>query len=392
MKTQLIFALLIVFVVNAQLIIPLEYSPSPNKVVKEIAKRLGVKYERYHLGQTIVPMSDFGDAQYYGTVEIGTPGQPFKVVFDTGSSNLWVPSVFCSLSDIACDLHNKYVSYNSSTYVKNGQNFTIQYGSGGEILGYLSQDDVNIGGLVIKNQVFAEILVEKGISWIAAKFDGILGFAFQSISVDNVTPIWYNLISQNLVTTPSFSFWLSNNPAGQAGSGGELTLGGANPSRYTGQFTYVPLTSQTYWEFKLDDVRLGLNSFGWCTNGTCRAIADTGTSLIAGPANNILQLNMKLGCIIINGECIFTDCKYTTNLPDVQIVVANTVFTLSPTQYVLNDNGTCISGFVGLNLPPEVGPLYILGDVFIRQYYTQFDFGNKRVGFAKAVHSNSTQY
>jgi len=270
--------------------------------------------------------------------------------------------------------------------VKNGQNFTIQYGSGGLISGYLSQDVVTIGGLEVKNQVFAEITTEKGISWIAGQFDGILGFAFQSISVDNVVPIWYNLLSQGLVTEQSFSFWLSNNQS--TTNGGEMTLGGTNPSRYTGSFTYVPLTSQTYWEFKMDDFRFNTGSLGWCLNGSCRAIADTGTSLIAGPYDNIVQLNMKLGCIIFNGECIFINCKNTVNLPDVQVVLAGTVFNLTPSQYVLNNSGTCISGFVGLNLPPQVGPLYILGDVFIRQYYTQFDFGNKRVGFAKAVHAN----
>ena len=394
MKFIYFLALCLIVAVTAQMTIPLEYSPSPRRVMKEIAKRIGAKYSTYPnpriLGGTAdVQITDFEDAQYYGPITIGTPAQPFKVVFDTGSSNLWVPSSRCSVFDIACDLHHKYDHDKSSTYTANGTIFKIQYGSGGEIAGFLSVDDVNIGGLNIKNQKFAEITTEKGLSWVAAKFDGILGFAFKSISVDNVTPVWYNLLTQNLVSQPVFGVWLSNNPRGQ--NGGELLLGGVNNKRYTGSFTFANLTSDTYWQFNVSDFKLSQSTLNWCTGGPCQAICDTGTSLIAGPAAKINALNQKLGAVIVNGEAVFPSCNVTSSLPDVQIVISGTTFNLTPKQYVLEvselGKTTCLSGFAGIQLPPNIDNLFILGDVFIRSFYTQFDYGNKRVGWATAIHN-----
>lgn len=66
-----------------------------------------------------------------------------------------------------------------------------------------------LGGLKIKNQIFGEAVKQPGITFIAAKFDGILGMAFPRISVDKVTPFFDNIMQQKLIEKNIFSFYLN---------------------------------------------------------------------------------------------------------------------------------------------------------------------------------------
>merc|ERR1719422_1892525 len=91
-------------------------------------------------GLPSVSLRDVQDAEYFGEVDIGTPPQKFQVIYDTGSSNLWVPSKSCTNCKHGSPADD---SSKSTKYVKDGQSFALQYGTG-SCNGFLSKDDVTL--------------------------------------------------------------------------------------------------------------------------------------------------------------------------------------------------------------------------------------------------------
>jgi cathepsin D len=386
MKLFLLTILLAATLVSCEIRIPLHKGPRPRRVLRERGVTgTALKYQAPY--GSVEPLTNYLDAQYYGGITIGTPPQSFLVVFDTGSSNLWIPSVHCSLLDIPCLLHSKYDESKSSTYHKNGTSFSIKYGSGA-CSGTLYIDDVKAGNKTAKQMTFGGATKEPGLAFVAAKFDGILGMGYPSISVDGVLPFFDTLMAQKAVEKPVFGFYLSRNDS--APEGGELILGGTDPSRYEGSISYVNVTKKGYWQFAMDqvDITHAGTSMGTFCKGGCQAICDTGTSLLAGPTDEINKIQTLIGAAPLVGGEYLVDCNKISKMPNVVFKLNGQDFVLTPEDYILKETAAtetlCLSGFLGLDVPKPMGPIWILGDVFIGKYYTVFDRANDRVGFAKA--------
>merc|ERR550539_190682 len=153
--------------------IPLGFKPLKIEDRKTMQRSVTVTYEAGSTGSIVI--NDYQDAQYYGQISVGTPPQNLEVVYDTGSSNLWVSQIKPSI----LSKHHYYQHDKSSTYVANGTVFKIQYGSG-PVAGYYSRDSVHIGDYTLDNYLFAEVndvsgLGPHGLSYAVGKFDGICG-------------------------------------------------------------------------------------------------------------------------------------------------------------------------------------------------------------------------
>lgn len=313
----------------------------------------------------------------YSKISVGTPPQEFKVILDTGSANLWVPGSTCNSS--ACHVHTRYNASLSATHKHNGTEFAIRYGTG-SVSGYISQDTLWINELEIEDQLFGEATIEPDL-FIPTQFDGILGLGHHSVSINGIRPPFYNMLDQGLLDQPIFSFYVGDT---NKGTDSVCILGGTDETKYEGEITYMPLRRSIFWETTLDALTFGNETITLTNTG---ATLDTGTTLLAIPTNFAEFLNLRIGAIQRQSDGIYSlPCAKRETLPDLTFTLSGHDFSISAYDYVLElQDGSCISTFQGLDTSEMVGPLFVLGDAFLRRWHSVFDLGGDRVGLAKAV-------
>ncbi|KAH7906840.1 acid protease [Hygrophoropsis aurantiaca] len=310
---------------------------------------------------------------WYGSIEVGTPPQFHTVDFDTGSSDLFLPGMDCNSS---CNGHERYDPSVSSTSKDLGKTFSLEYGDGSTVSGEQYSDTVTIAGLTaVKQTLGAASTYSTGFEISSFPADGLMGMGFPQISDFNANPFFQTLVADGVVTEAVFSFKLAR-------SGSELFLGGTNTDLYTGDFTFVPVTTEGYWQVELD----GLSANGDTISTGHDSIIDTGTTLIVidtASADKFYQaIGGKSALADSAGQGLYTyPCASTPSISltfgGVKWPVSVESFNMGP---VSSGSADCIGGISAQDSDED---FWIVGDVFLQNVYTAFDVGNTQVGFAE---------
>uniref|UniRef100_H0Y0C1 Peptidase A1 domain-containing protein n=1 Tax=Otolemur garnettii TaxID=30611 RepID=H0Y0C1_OTOGA len=325
---------------------------------------------------TYESLRNYLDLVYVGLITIGTPPQTFKVIFDTAAADFWVPSVFCNIS--FCYKHRRFNPQSSSTFrLPPGplRPVELNYGSG-KIMGILANDTVKIGDLEDINQAFVLSNQEDGAFRFFAEFDGLLGLAYPG--QDGGTPVFDNLWEQGLISENLFAFYLTS--GGMRGS--MLMLGGVDHSYYSGELRWVPVAKRRYWQVVLDSITVNGTIIA-CHDG-CQAILDTGSSVVNGPNKDVLNIHNIIHAQHSFNDKYVIDCNTTTHLPDIVFVIGGINYPVPARSYIRKLRSIGEQGRLG-GLEEFSSKTWILGEIFLRLYFSVYDRANNRVGLAPAI-------
>jgi pepsin A len=352
---------------------------------------------------------DEGNATVFGSSLLNATGSTCQathqsqvwVVFDTGSTNIWINSDLCESGP--CRLPGRHV-YNHTVSETFGMlevenHVTVQFGTG-KIEGPQARDDFHIGPFTVKEQTFAMIQNATGSVFKEVAFEGILGLAFPKMSANGVVPFFDSVIKQKALDHNEFAFYLSKDKL----SSNAIFWGGVDKTFYKGELEYFPVVDPFYWSLKLVSFRIGKEEIfrqedeyaGYANadrkwNGPV-AIVDTGTTFFTAEKDKFKSIMEKLPRV---------KCKHITSEthPPMTITLESASghareFVLNHKQYMASngkgDDAKCSPAFMQVDLPEEHGPGMILGEVFLRHYFAVFDRGtgeehNARVALAEAA-------
>jgi hypothetical protein len=217
----------------------------------------------------------------------------------------------------------------------------VTFGTG-TVVGEINKDQFILGNIVISSQKFGEILDEIGDVFVDAKFSGILGLGYPGMAAYDVTPVFDSMIDDGLLKKNIVSFYYSYNED----EDGEILFGEIDSEKFKGELKYYDVTDKFYWTIKLDDVKYNGKSLGLCPSDGCKAVLDTGTTLITGPTES---LRVLLDTIPADNDCNNYDIS-----GDITFVFSGDEYTLTRDEYIIKTSNWGSESCRALMMPLDV--------------------------------------
>uniref|UniRef100_A0A0N5AFT3 Peptidase A1 domain-containing protein n=1 Tax=Syphacia muris TaxID=451379 RepID=A0A0N5AFT3_9BILA len=406
-------------------------APAKERAYKEgrlpeyLAARNAIKYIKASASENVV---DYEDLAYFALITIGTPGQRFRAFLDTGSATLWMPDSTClngtaqecgdfckvvpvetckqfcmpkccqqnkqqnvlAASGGGCSTKNRFDSSKSSTYTKDGSGFSITYQTG-TVTGFLGSDTVCLTpSLCVPNQKFGQV-IKIGGGFETQPIDGIMGLAFTTLAYNHIPPPVINAINQGLLEQPLFTLYMAHSGPTVQQSGGMITYGGFDAAHCDPQIDYVNLVTASYFMFTMTGyvilhqfTLVAANNYQ-ITGKNWNTVSMSSAAYIGGPTSVVEKLAAQVGATYNEKyESYFIDCD--ARAPDIQFTINGKNYNITSSSYIVSVGpGPCMLAFFGQQGGGFM-PSWLLGPPMIREYCQVYDIGNRRVGFAKALH------
>jgi len=215
-------------------------------------------------------------------------------------------------------------------------------------------------------------------------FEGILGLGFKSLSADGIDPFFERVIAQKVLPSNEFAFFLNVD----SGKPSALLWGGIDKDLYHGPIRMFPVIQPHYWALELVDFKVGDTSLKSTDpkKAVKRLIVDSGTTYFTLPSHmtrDVLNKIPAANCNKVKGYPPLTFVLRGANNQTYDLVV-------SQETYMIKEYGNnCKAAFMSLDVDKEYGPAMLLGEVFMRHFFTVFSRGdgndaNAKIGIAPA--------
>ncbi|KAJ1537538.1 hypothetical protein HK405_014550, partial [Cladochytrium tenue] len=360
------------------------------------------------IGTTVTPNTI---TEYRATISIGTPAQDFTMLFDTGSYDLWVFSSECTSS--VCKASAAVYDASASSTFKNTSTkaHSDTYADGTVVSGYLAQDTVTVGNYSLTGATFTAATSYSSSSTTGANdIDGIVGMSL-NVSASYLgyyvnEPIITTMYGRGVLPYALFGYYIDT-----SGDSGEITFGGYDPSMFADTSatpnwfavdTSDYVTNVGEWALPLTSITVGNTTYTPSSSSSSSSssspvvIMDTGTSLGLIPQTAMDAFSSISGATkysYSSGEydyvyevaCSLAD---TLTAPVLTLNMGNGgSLLLNPSDYIVEiDTDFCIVGFFSSASSSSslADDTVLMGNTFLKRYYSIFDYANRRIGFTVA--------